>query len=644
MCSEDAGMMIDADRLRLVALSGPMAGEVLPLLAPTMTLGRDPTCTICLADRSVSRAHCELAQANGEWVVRDLGSANGTFVNGMQVRQHALREGDQIKAGESVFLFFLKPPDSESAGIELQSAAPSATTNRLRLEDAEYLQPVPLTPSAPSPRVEQHLRALLKLSTGLGSIEHEGDLFECVLDHLFEAVPGDAGAVVLVDKQGQLTSAHSRQRSARSAVPVSRTVLGQVIADRVGILSRDTTLSHAFRDSASLLAAHVRSLLCVPLTARDRAIGALYLTTTDRPDAFDDSHLQLVTAMAALASIALENVRRLAAVEREAEQLRAHLHLRDPLVGDSPAMRRVCDLAIRVARTDTTAMIFGETGTGKELIARALHMNSPRARGPFVAINCAALTETLLESELFGHERGAFSGAVAQKKGKLEVADGGTVFLDEVGELAPVIQSKLLRAVQQREFERVGGTRPIRVNIRIISATNKHLAGEVAAGRFREDLFFRLNVVSLNLPPLRDRGDDIAVLARHFVDHYAAKARRVVRGISPPALQRLMAYAWPGNVRELENAIERAIVLGSSDEILPEDLPESLLELPAASGRELPRFHEAVIETKKRVIIDAFRQARRSYVETARLLGLHPNYLHRVIRNLDLKSQLESEL
>jgi Nif-specific regulatory protein len=314
------------------------------------------------------------------------------------------------------------------------------------------------------------------------------------------------------------------------------------------------------------------------------------------------------------------------------------------MVGSSPKWIELQRVLARVAPSASTVLILGESGTGKELLARAIHQQSPRARGPFVAINCAALTETLLESELFGHERGSFSGAVAQKKGKLEIADGGTVFLDEVGELAPVIQSKLLRAVQQREFERVGGIRPIRVNIRIISATNKHLAAEVAAGRFREDLFFRLNVVSLNLPPLRDRGGDIEVLARHFVEHYAAKAGRVVRGISPPALQRLMAYAWPGNVRELENAIERAIVLGSSDEILPEDLPESLLELPAASGRELPRFHEAVIETKKRVIVDAFRQARRSYVDTARLLGLHPNYLHRVIRNLDLKSQLESEL
>jgi transcriptional regulator with PAS, ATPase and Fis domain len=340
--------------------------------------------------------------------------------------------------------------------------------------------------------------------------------------------------------------------------------------------------------------------------------------------------------------MALDNVRHLVAVETEATRLRNDLRLNHSLVGASAPMQRVYDVMAKVSRTDATALLIGETGTGKELLARGLHLNSPRARGPFVAINCAAITETLLETELFGHERGAFTNAVGLKKGKLELADGGTLFLDEVAELAPVLQSKLLRVLQEREFERVGGTRTIKVNIRVITATNRSLAAEVAAGRFREDLFYRLNVIAILLPPLRERGEDIERLAKHFVQKFAGKGGRVVSGISPAAMERLMAYAWPGNVRELENAIERAVVLGSSPVLLPEDLPDSLLETPPAPGRELARFHEAVLETKKRVIIEAFRQARRSYVEAARLLGLHPNYLHRVIRNLDIKGQLES--
>jgi Nif-specific regulatory protein len=418
-------------------------------------------------------------------------------------------------------------------------------------------------------------------------------------------------------------------------------LLAQVIRERAGVLCRQPSTGQTSAPG-SLPGASAESL-CVPLAARGHALGVLYVTRASADAAFNDSHLQLATAIAAIASIALDNVRHLAAVEREAAALRADLHATHNLVGNSEPMTRVYNLIGKIARSGTTVMIFGETGTGKELVARALHRNSERARGPFIAINCAALTESLLESELFGHERGAFTGAVAQKKGRLELADGGTVFLDEVAELAPALQSKLLRVLQEREFERVGGTRSITVNIRIISATNRRLAAEVAAGRFREDLFFRLNVISVDMPPLRERGNDIALLADHFISYYAEKMGRVVVGMSTPARQRLMTYAWPGNVRELENAIERAIVLGSSSVILPEDLPESLLEMPPAPGRELPRFHEAVLETKKHAIIEAFRQAGRSYVETARLLGLHPNYLHRVIRNLELKDQLESD-
>jgi Nif-specific regulatory protein len=288
-------------------------------------------------------------------------------------------------------------------------------------------------------------------------------------------------------------------------------------------------------------------------------------------------------------------------------------------------------------------LITGETGTGKELVARAVHLNSDRARRPFVTINCASLTEPLLESELFGHERGAFTGAVAQKKGKLEVAEGGTVFLDEVGELAPALQSKLLRAVQQREFERVGGTRPIHVDVRFISATNRNLATEAAAGRFRSDLFHRLNVVQIDVPPLRDRRDDIPVLAGHFLGRFARKATRPLRGIAPDAMKHLAAYDWPGNVRELENAIERAVVLGSSDHILPEDLPEPVLETAAPRLSTLARFHDRVRDAKVRVIVDAFQEAGGNYTGAARLLGLHPNYLHRLIRNLDVKSVLEQD-
>jgi Nif-specific regulatory protein len=260
-----------------------------------------------------------------------------------------------------------------------------------------------------------------------------------------------------------------------------------------------------------------------------------------------------------------------------------------------------------------------------------------------VSINCATLTDTLLESELFGHEKGAFTGAIVQKRGKLEVADGGTLFLDEVGELAPNIQAKLLRVLQEREFERVGGTRPIKVDVRVIAATNRDLDAAIKAGAFRQDLFYRLNVVALTLPALRERPEDLPLLANYFIAKYSARCKRAVRGISVEARACLSRYTWPGNVRELENAIERAVVMGSTEWIRPEDLPDAVLEIESGGpgGGSMAEYHEALNETKKRLIVDAVEQAHGNYTEAAKRLGVHPNYLHRLIRNLDLKSQLK---
>jgi Nif-specific regulatory protein len=289
-------------------------------------------------------------------------------------------------------------------------------------------------------------------------------------------------------------------------------------------------------------------------------------------------------------------------------------------------------------------LIEGESGTGKELAARALHRNSPRANKPFVAINCAAIPETLLESDLFGHERGAFTGAAGLKKGRLEVADSGVVFLDEVGELAPALQVKLLRVLQEREFERVGGTHPIQVDIRLIAATNCNLEQAVRDGAFRKDLYYRLAVLKVTMPALRERRDDIPLLARHFVQKHAKRCKVKPRPISREALSCMVNYDWPGNVRELENAIERALVLGSSDMILPEDLPESLLERTPPPEMTEAKYHAAVKALKKQLIRDAVEQTHGSYAEAARLLGVHPNYLHRLIRNLELKDILKEAL
>lgn len=314
------------------------------------------------------------------------------------------------------------------------------------------------------------------------------------------------------------------------------------------------------------------------------------------------------------------------------------------LLGDGVRMREIDQFLMRVAPADATVLIEGESGTGKELAARALHRHSARAKQAFVAINCAAIPDALLEDDLFGHERGAFTGAVDQKKGRLEVADGGVVFLDEIGELAPLLQVKLLRVLQEREFERLGGTRPIKVNIRLVAATNCDLDEAVRTGKFRQDLYYRLAVVKLRMPSLRERKEDIPLLASHFVHKYSKRCKVKAKPISRDTMGCLSNHDWPGNVRELENAIEHALVLGHSDIVRPTDLPQSVLEQWSSPEKQDGRYHTRVKELKKQLIVEAVEQTRGKYVEAAGILGVHPNYLHRLIRNLGLKEFLKRDL
>jgi transcriptional regulator with PAS, ATPase and Fis domain len=302
-------------------------------------------------------------------------------------------------------------------------------------------------------------------------------------------------------------------------------------------------------------------------------------------------------------------------------------------------MRRLAELIHKVAQSDSTVLIHGESGTGKELVALAIHRHSPRSQKAFVAINCAAIPDALLESELFGYEKGAFTGAVGSKRGRLELAKDGTVFLDEIGELASSLQAKLLRALQAREFERLGGTQAVTFNARVIAATNRNLELAVKKGQLRRDLFYRLNVVSLAVPPLRERREDIPLLASYFASKYAQTCTyRQLNGISREAQALMLAYNWPGNVRELENAIEHAVVMGSTDIILPQDLPGALLEW-RSSEPSRGKYHDAINRLKRGLILDAMEEANGNYPEAARLLGIHPNYLHRMVRSFDLGTE-----
>jgi Nif-specific regulatory protein len=495
--------------------------------------------------------------------------------------------------------------------------------------------------------VGRNLNALLKISRVVHAIRDLEELQAQLLDLIFEVVPAGRGAILLSDGDGQEFNslyARTRQGGQPQLVRVSRTIARKVIKENVAILGVDVSASGNFRDVESLVASNVRSLVCVPLSVFQRMIGCIYLDSTSAANRFQEEHLQLMAGVAGVSAVALDNARRLQWLEQENQRLTTEIRQDQSLVGEGARMKEIFQFLARVAPTESTVLIEGESGTGKELVAKALHRNSPRASKPFVAINCAAIPETLLEDDLFGHERGAFTGAASQKKGRLEVADGGVVFLDEIGELAPTLQVKLLRVLQEREFERVGGTHPIKVNIRLIAATNRELDEAVRKGEFRQDLYYRLAVVKMTMPPLRERREDIPMLTRHFVQKHAMRCRVKARPIAREAMAALVNYEWPGNVRELENAIERALVMGSTDMVLLEDLPESLLEQNAPEEITEGKYHGSVKELKKQLILDAVEQTGGNYVEAAGILGVHPNYLHRLIRNLGLKDELNQAL
>ncbi|MBV9622577.1 MAG: sigma-54-dependent Fis family transcriptional regulator [Acidobacteria bacterium] len=369
----------------------------------------------------------------------------------------------------------------------------------------------------------------------------------------------------------------------------------------------------------------------------------IYLDSRSPARRIDHTHLEMITAIANLAALALRNPGAPKEATPENRPSQAEVPLRHGMVGASKPMLSVFELIRKVAPLNSTVLIQGETGTGKELVARAIHGNSGRSGQRFVAVNCAALSETLLESELFGHEKGAFTGAISQKKGKLEIAAGGTLFLDEVSEMTPALQAKLLRVLQEREFEHVGGTSTIQADVRVISATNRSLAKMVEAGTFRKDLYYRLNVVAITTPALREHREDIPALARHFMARVSKKCGIAGKTLAPEAQAILMSYDWPGNIRELENAIERAMVLGPGEILAPDDFPEAIHSSPVANEPLSTKYSSAIDEAKRQVVLAAFQQCAGNYVAAAKILGLHPNSLLRLVRSLGLRSVLKPD-
>lgn len=463
---------------------------------------------------------------------------------------------------------------------------------------------------------------LYRISQLFNSILDPDLLFERVMDEALVQMNAERGFIVLGDNPDQLEMKVARQfqHSLKTGLSeISQTALRQVLTERKARVWLDAPRELAA--AQSVIIGQVRSIACAPLICRGKLLGAIYVDSRTDRNVFSEDVLEFLTAFAGIAALALENARLVQQLEAEKSDLAVQLGQdRFPdIIGRSPAMQQVFNLMSRVIPASSPVLIQGETGTGKELVARAIHYNGPRREGPFVPVNCGAIPEALLESELFGHTRGAFTGAVTDKKGLFASADGGTIFLDEVSELPLSLQPKLLRVLQNGEVRRVGDTKPMRVDVRVISATNRNLDNLVKEGKFREDLYYRLNVIPIELPPLRERKEDIPLLAAHFLRLSAARVGKRITGISEPALEKLSQYSWPGNIRQLENVIERAVVLCSGDRLSAEDISLPVEEKP---GRMQNVHTGTVAEIEKQVVLERLARFGGNRTKTAASLGI----------------------
>ena len=617
---------------RLLALSGSITGTVQPLIDGRLSIGRQESNQLCLVDPVVSRQHCTLKLTADGFEITDLDSHNGTFVNGIPVHCKIIAHGDTIRIGSSELVFLLHEGDVvANSKFRITEHVPGSTVGFT--QTARPALPQPPTFHAEVGRMARDLAALFRITNVINSIRDSGLLQQELLRLISEVIPAESGAVILItdlDEEAYAISTWSRKQVPAPEIEIRRELVHRAIWERSAVFTKSASPPTGPQDS--------QSILCQPLVAVERTIGVIYLTSTHPAPPFHEDHIHFLESASHIAAVTLENILALDSLRSENILLKQQLNPTTSLVGESRQIRQLGTFISKVAPSDSTVLIRGESGTGKEVVARSIHQSSPRHERPFIAINCAAIPETLIESELFGHEKGAFTGAVGMRKGKLEAAEEGTLFLDEIGELPPPMQAKLLRVLQQREFERVGGTHSVHFKARVLAATNKNLEQAIKSAEFRQDLYYRLNVVSVTIPPLREHRDDIPLLALYFAAKYAEKSKRPFKGISQEARALMMNYSWPGNVRELENAIEHAIVLGLTEEILPEDLPNGILEEQSAELAGA-RYHDVLNQSKKEMILNTLRETKGSYPEAARLLGVHPKYLHRLAKNLGLKSE-----
>jgi transcriptional regulator with GAF, ATPase, and Fis domain len=624
-------------------------GDVFALTpAHRYTLGRAATNRVVLKDELCSREHAEVYFADGRWRLRDLNSLNGTRVNDNPLdTEWELSPNDEIFLGRTHLIFVEEM--GQLPDLPVRPSEPESMSIKKRLGHTRFLTPLP--PAGPDDetepphldqRVQRELSLLYRLALDMGSAGDKKELVGIVLEGLLEATPADVGAVLEVREGPELEVLDHRSRDPKpdGYNRVSEYVSNEVLSSREAVLAEDVAGDRHLRNRESLADIGVTSLICAPVLFRDQVLALIHLYCTDKRRALDAENLEFAVALANHLGAAVHQLERQDSLSAENQSLRDQLRVESELVGESSAIKSIETQVARVADTNATVLIRGESGSGKELVARAIHFSSRRKDGPFVCLNCAALTETLLESELFGHEKGAFTGATDKKIGKFEAADHGTIFLDEIGEMNIGTQAKLLRILEGHPYERVGGSVPIRVDVRVVAATNQPLEQGLQAGTFRRDLFFRLQVIEIRVPPLRERRSDIPLLAEHFLRRFVRETGRKIRGFTPAALRKMQEYHWPGNVRELRNVVERAVALGTGPMLDAPDAWLSSLEVggPVPLVQEATPYQPLSLEDiEKQHILRTLEHTEWNKSQAASILNIERSTLDRKIKLYELK-------
>jgi transcriptional regulator with GAF, ATPase, and Fis domain len=578
-----------------------------PLVKALTSIGRSAENDIPLDDPGVADTAVHILFDGSSFRV---GSHSGTFqVNGKKREEHVLAQNDRIRLGDSELQFDRAMAEAGALPGEVDAAAGATELKALR-----------------------RLTAFSEKLLGTYDID---SLLDHLMDEVIEVTRADKGFLILLENNElriKVARNIARENIDDAVERVSDSIIAKVIKSGRPLIVSDALDDPEFKSSESVVNLKLLSIMCVPLTHRGDVFGLIYVGNDRLANRFEPKTLDTLTIFAAQASLLLQNALMVSELRLDNTELRRKLEAQHygEIVGVCAGMRDVFKRIDKIAVTDISVLITGETGTGKELIAREIHRRSPRVKGPFVTINCGAIPENLLESELFGHVKGAFTGAVATRTGKFQAASGGTLFLDEIGELPVALQVKLLRALQEKVIYKVGDNRGEPVDIRVVAASNKVLEDEVKSGRFREDLYYRLNVVMLKLPPLRERGEDLVVLGKFFLQKCTGEFNSKARAFTPAAIIAMKKYSWPGNVRELENRIKKAAVLTDKPLLGAEDLdlkPENLDPiLPLAQAKE---------EFQKRYINEVLERNSGNRTKTAKDLGVDPRTIFRHLEKLE---------